>query len=897
MNGHIVSRSKVIMLGLLVISLAFIFAGCTGSNGAAGSSSGAISGTVTTATGAAPLAGVTVSTSPSAGTTTTDGSGNYSLSLPAGSYTITFALTNYTSGTTTANVAVGVTSSLNATMAEAASGQPTVTVAASGQNVGYGNPFNLTATATSPNGYPLSYVWSGATGTGTTATATATSLTTAMAGVAAPSSDPYGYVTPYSQENRFGILPITADTRGAKSVSVTANDGHGGSTKASVTVNAAGIQTGVKAVAVGLPVYMNSGIANDTTTTWTVTGPASSPTYSVSTALSAGRNPSFMPDVVGQYVVTTGTGTTLTLYAGTYAGAISGGAYVSKKITNTDPKWDSMWITVPSTGSSVTYTNWPVVTPDSGCLSCHNDGSIISGHAPDKFTPWTGTAHANFFSRGIENITSNGGTCLTCHTTGYDQAASAANNGFDDIALVEGFVYPTKGVGQWAAMVANKPQTTRRANIQCENCHGPQVTVTDPFTTTGAHGTTSNGVVSDPTRTTALRISYSSEVCATCHASGTGHHLYSEWLQLNPDTAKGHSKLAQLDATGYSGHARSTDDSCSRCHTAQGFSVYVDQLMSGNAGTLPASVITWDKSNALPQTCTACHDPHSDANPNQLRLYNTLPTTMAGFGVDGVGKGAVCMACHNNRNGIQCASAPTGTGLCVGGALSPTGATFLHEDGDANAALILDSMHDASQTEVLMGRDFFFMGKTLPQPSKHVNVEDTCVGCHMALNPQTHLSHGTPAVNSHNFFITDADRPKLCANCHSSSVDGEALVTFVEDQLAVLGQKMSANLLGRLSGTIYINKVALTITGTTAITYYDGSFYFNGTPGNITSGTKASLTNLTIDSSGTTPIIGPDDVLKKASWNWTMIERDGSYGIHNPSFITNVLANTIAQFP
>jgi hypothetical protein len=27
----------------------------------------------------------------------------------------------------------------------------------------------------------------------------------------------------------------------------------------------------------------------------------------------------------------------------------------------------------------------------------------------------------------------------------------------------------------------------------------------------------------------------------------------------------------------------------------------------------------------------------------------------------------------------------------------------------------------------------------------------------------------------------------------------------------------------------------------TTITYYDGSFYFNGTPGNITSGTKASL--------------------------------------------------------
>jgi hypothetical protein len=54
------------------------------------------------------------------------------------------------------------------------------------------------------------------------------------------------------------------------------------------------------------------------------------------------------------------------------------------------------------------------------------------------------------------------------------------------------------------------------------------------------------------------------------------------------------------------------------------------------------------------------------------------------------------------------------------------------------------------------------------------------------------------------------------------------------------------------------------------------------------------LTNLTTDAAGTLPIIGPNDVLKKASWNWTMIERDGSRGIHNPTLIQQVLTNTIA---
>jgi hypothetical protein len=252
------------------------------------------------------------------------------------------------------------------------------------------------------------------------------------------------------------------------------------------------------------------------------------------------------------------------------------------------------------------------------------------------------------------------------------------------------------------------------------------------------------------------------------------------------------------------------------------------------------------------------------------------------------------MACHNDRNGIQCASAPTGTGLCTGGSLSPTGATFLHEDTDTYAPTIFDTMHDASQTEVLMGRDFFFMGTMLPMQSVHAQVKDTCVGCHMTLNPQTHLSHGSPAVSSHVFYIKDADVATLCANCHSANVDGAALQASVEDQLAVLGQAMSTRLMNTLPASFYIAKVAWTKASVTSITYYDGSFYFNGTAGNITSGTKASLTNMTTDAAGTLPVLGANDKLKRASWNWTMIERDGSKGIHNPTLIQLVLSNTIA---
>ncbi len=902
----------VVLCCTIVVGLG-LMAGCKGDNGSNGApgapgldapTTGTVSGTVKTAVGAVPLAGVTVTASPAAagGTATTDASGAYSMSIPGGSYTLTFAKTNYTSATANVNVANSVNTPANATLAEAASGKPSVALAASGNDVGYGQKFTLTASATSPLGATLSYTWTGTdVSSGATATATSQTFVSATGGTPAPVGDPYGDVPAFKQDNRFGVLPINADTRGTKSVSVTANDGQGGSTSVSVSVNSAAPQAGVRQVAVGIPVFMNAGSGAATTAVWTVSPPSGSTVTALSTAGTNTRNAWFIPDVEGAYVVSNGQAS-MTVYAGKFTGAISGGGYTTKTFSKNDPKAGMFFDTSVAYWwgggvSQATYTNWPTVTQASTCALCHNDSS--NPIALNVWTSWQNTAHATFFSRGIEGITSNNQTCVACHTVGSD-GVNVGNNGYDDMVAKTGFVY-AKGIGAWSAMTTSYPTVAAVANIQCENCHGAQGTVATGHTTAGTGGGSS--YVSNETSTTAARVSFSADVCGSCHASGTGHHIYSEWNTLNPDTGNGHSKLAQIDATGYGGHARSTDSSCVRCHTAQGFSIYVNQLASGNAGTIPPSSIKWDQSNAQVQTCTACHDPHDVSNENQLRIYGSVQNTMAGFGVDGVGKGALCMVCHNNRNGVQCASSPTPTGGCVanGGALSPTGQTFLHEDTDAYAKTALDTMHDASQADVLMGRNFFFMGDNtagnpalLPMISKHANVEDTCVGCHMALNPRTHLSHGTPAVNTHNFFIADADVPTLCNNCHGTgSVDGEALQTFVEDQLAILGQKMSANLLSRLVGTVYVNKVQL--ASFTTVTYFDGTFYVTATsPTNTT--VRGSVTNITTDSAGQIPLMTPDDILKKASWNWTMIERDGSGGIHNPTLIQQVLSRTIAAF-
>ncbi len=72
----------------------------------------------------------------------------------------------------------------------------------------------------------------------------------------------------------------------------------------SVTTYAAAIQPGTTDVAVGLPVYINSGHTG--AANWTITAPSGSTVKTVTNATA--NQPSqyalFLPDVVGKYVVT-----------------------------------------------------------------------------------------------------------------------------------------------------------------------------------------------------------------------------------------------------------------------------------------------------------------------------------------------------------------------------------------------------------------------------------------------------------------------------------------------------------------------------------------------------------------------------------------------------------------
>ena len=110
----------------------------------------------------------------------------------------------------------------------------------------------------------------------------------------------------------------------------------------------------------------------------------------------------------------------------------------------------------------------------------------------------------------------------------------------------------------------------KRANIQCESCHGPA----------GSH----LGVTSD----SRIQATYDADACAYCHDSGTRFIFPEQW-----------DASIHAGATSYpTGAGR---ESCVRCHTAAGFRQYT-------AGT-PTTDPYFDVSYS-PITCSGCHNPH-----------------------------------------------------------------------------------------------------------------------------------------------------------------------------------------------------------------------------------------------------------------------------------------------
>ena len=465
------------------------------------------------------------------------------------------------------------------------------------------------------------------------------------------------------------------------------------------------------------------------------------------------------------------------------------------------------------------------------CALCHSGGIV----AENKVTPWQTTKHSHIFTDGINGGSGTSGPrCFPCHTVGYNANTNTStvhmNGGFDDVAAQLGWTWPTVlAPTNWAYMQATYPSLANLANIQCENCHGP--------------GSQHAHALGDPNL---ISKTVASGDCNTCH-DAPSHHIYGTQWYLS-----GHANTTRTP----SGPSRWQ---CVGCHTADGFIDRIENLGSTAAYTTNTVYSSID--------CQTCHEPHGETTPagneNQLRVLSAV-TMPDGTVVKNAGKGALCLQCHQVRNGAatnQIVNYPVGKLTWFGGS------SF--------------GVHDSSQGDMIEGINAFTYGQAIPSAAHRDVVTDLCVGCHMQdapvgdpayLQAGGHtfgLTYNVVTTNGTTLVTNSYDKVDVCVQCHGDidsfdlvrqDYNGDGVIEGVQSEVQKLLNKLSTLLPNSTYQANSNNYVADGLVKTSV------SFKTNW----------------------------PSKFLK-AGYNWQFVNNDGSKGIHNAPFAVGLLKASIAD--
>jgi hypothetical protein len=563
--------------------------------------------------------------------------------------------------------------------------------------------------------------------------------------------------------------------------------------------------TGLRNVPIGLPVLLHG--KTQASYNWAL---AAKPAASKAVLEDATtQDPEFVPDAAGTYEITV----TDAVYAGKWEGIIAGK--------------DSKGL--------------PVI--DTACTKCH----VPSTPYFDQFTPWKASGHAEIVTTNVNNPAGHySESCVSCHTVGYDK--NVVNGGIDDLpdwkAFTESGLLTHGAVDNWTKILANYPNVAKMANIQCDNCHGP--TSLDIPVGQGAHG-----------KKDGARKTQSSDLCGTCHGEPLRHGRFQQWqlsLHANYETAA----------------AEGTNPSCAKCHSSQGFIQWANNKFS-----TAAIKVDWNTDSVHPITCAACHDPHAvgttSGSPNSnatVRIAGTTPMLDAGFAAENVGRGAVCMTCHNGRRGLK---------------------DDQHALTDFSRA-----PHVGPQTDVIMGRNMYFT--TVGTRGNHANIEDVCVTCHMESSPPPAALSYNQAGTNHTFFA----KAEICQKCHSS-ITLASVQEPVEHKMEVLKEAIETGLANvmkaqlRAGNAIDIGGTKITTPGDVAHVEFIESHGRQGVT--VTLGNGKEVADIALNSVKVVPPAGAakellalaDPALAKAGWNYFMVHSDKSKGAHNPAFVNSAL--------
>lgn len=776
--------------------------------------SGTITGVVESEIGGG-IEGATLTFLPGETIAVTRADGGFAVTLPIGVYELTASAQGFHPTIVSSVPVVALETTLLAPIVLIGSGTLLADAGEDQRQVGFGATVTVNGSGEGGDADLLTYSWSQISGAPVaisdvdmpTASITLPTLAAALAAVERELPD------------RTGIFSISPRIQGEVTLELTVSDGAFSATD-TVTITAAEPTGASPVVPLGVNVYFVA--AEAASYSWSLVAPTGS-----ASALDGAdtRTTSFVPDV-----------------AGTYRTSLDGGETIE-----------------------VTTGNWQgIVGNTADCQACHNDSV-----APDNFILWADTPMGKVCSNLLDgSMGPYEQDCLACHTLGYSTVAD--NGGFDDVATSQGWAFPSAlEAGNWQELLSSSPQVAQMANVQCESCHGPQVSELHML---------------------GVRARVGTGACGQCHDSRSHTVRPYEWERSTHADLVMARAVSTVEVEG----ARAGD--CGRCHSAQGFIAFVDNLLEGDAGPIAGGVaelsaLGLQDSEVEPITCAACHDPHTATSPHQLRLYDTIEMLPAGFGVEGAGSGAICAACHNSGRGRH---------------------------DDSHLPTNYETPEVSAQVEILYARNAYFVSLGGVGATNHAAVGDSCATCHMEPTTEHDYVVDYPSEGGHTWRV----REDHCGRCHDESVNGRAIQAIAEENLALVAEEITAELISELASAGSYNLRAwdpatgcyssssgsnVTIDGPPAsasIERIDREMGFSITLPSSRSVTWASdgcsgsddISTIyfqlsSLESEGT-ELIPSSDVLVRALWNFELLHGDGSLGLHNPSWVLDVIGAT-----
>lgn len=455
-----------------------------------------------------------------------------------------------------------------------------------------------------------------------------------------------------------------------------------------------------------------------------------------------------------------------------------------------------------------------------------------------------------------------------------------------------------------------------------------------------------NNLSNDPLQSQS--VTATTPTCFSCHGENTVLGNKVQWAQAGwADSVHANGIQGTIYASYWSGAANiwyvagyewhgsdafySNGGGCQVCHTKEGFLKRVNGDYGTVDWTLASAFLTAINNDIITNpsnlTCFTCHSPHKNGDFTLNVLPTTTVTTQTGALYDKT-KGSLCASCHQ----IRLNSYATANALITDDVVAGNLKSFASYWGS----------HHGPQTDVLLGKGGAEYPPLVYSNAAHTtNPDANCVNCHMAddfeniTDPALRLSL-SPAVGGHSMAVVGIVHGAPAANkkgctftgCHlAANVTGKVFGAFgaiAADGYLAKNRAYVEKLGGSMTSTDHFAKIngLMKILASPGPTTQCG-FNSGGTGGGLLQAALNFILNANVNTQttyikwqtmpdgtyGDTTLLdaptcihagfsanipaaaaGSDtEKFAKALWNFKLVLEDKSMGIHNGTYIMELL--------